>query len=114
MYDPLPPDVARLRVVQTFLRLMLEAVTARIEDLEAGRRQRGVAWRLQHLPRAGGAGHGVLHDAVCWITDGAPLNRSEAELALRDASVEACSACQPGRELGSLSGLLCSAAHGMT
>jgi uncharacterized protein DUF6233 len=108
----LPPDVPRLRVIETFLRerlvkndviatylrLQLDAVQRRIAEIETA--EPSAAWRLQHLPRGvGQPGTGVLHRDDCFIDGGGKLDREAAVMALDEDNIEMCEACQPEREL---------------
>jgi hypothetical protein len=101
MTDQLPPDLDRLHAIRTYLQLQLAAVDAAIAAAETGAPSwlatPATAWRLQHLPSAAGRpGRGVLHRDECWVAGGAPIGREEAIIALGEAGVEACEACQPG------------------
>lgn len=112
MYDDLPPDPERLRVLRTFLQLQLAAVDEKIRQVEAGEQSRmarpATSWWLQHLPpAAGGRGRGVLHRDGCWAMPKQrmhlhPLTRDEATLACKRVSpdeIEPCGVCHPERDL---------------
>ncbi|WP_319698995.1 DUF6233 domain-containing protein [Streptomyces sp. ME19-01-6] len=102
--DDLPPDLDRLRAVETYLRLQLAAVQARIAELEDGRPARAagpaVGWTLQLLPSPAGASpRGYLHRETCFIRGGRPLSREQARLVLAMPDVTACDACGPEKGL---------------
>ncbi|MDK1476945.1 DUF6233 domain-containing protein [Streptomyces sp. 549] len=97
--DRLPPDLDRLRVLETWLRLELTAVQDRISHLTA---------ESQTLYRIRRDSHGisrtaVLHHAGCFITGGHILTPSEARTALTDPTLtdvlEQCAQCRPGERL---------------
>lgn len=111
----LPPDLPRLRTLQTYLGLQLQQVNARIEDLEKTARTpdaspspppaksgpeaaQGAAlaelrwWRF--VPNRGTPG-GVLHRGDCHLASGgALLNLTEARLIL-DEGARPCDGCCP-------------------
>ena len=102
----LPPDLPRLRTLETWLVLTLERVRRQIEDAERRERerQRGIAarppepeWRLE-----GGRHPGPLfvHVGSCW--DGRKrsrgITREQARRALAEG-VRACPQCNPDAEL---------------
>lgn len=96
--DPLPPDLGRLRVLETYLAMQLQQVRDRIARLEQP--QQAAGWRLAHRRApAGQQRPGVLHRADCWMQGGKPLSRREAELALEEPAVEPCDVCHPEQEL---------------
>lgn len=95
--DPLPPDLPRLRTLETYLEVQLQLVRERIARLEQPQQP---GWRL--VPRRAPAGqprHAVLHRGDCWMQGGHALTRREAELALDEDAVEACDICHPEEEL---------------
>ncbi|GAA2359430.1 DUF6233 domain-containing protein [Streptomyces cuspidosporus] len=98
----LPPDLDRLRALETYLRLQLAAVRSRIaklEDRRPGRATAAAAWTLQLLPSpAGGSPRGYLHRETCFIRGGRSLSREQARLVLAMPDVTPCEAC--GAEKG--------------
>ncbi|MFI8360736.1 DUF6233 domain-containing protein [Streptomyces sp. NPDC085612] len=106
----LPPDLPRLQVLATYLRLELARVEAGIRQAE----QQAVAasarrdppappdWLIEHGIGAGRAPVRV-HVGDCWDTRTrcAPADRDTARRALADG-VEACTHCRPDTVLGVL------------
>jgi hypothetical protein len=109
----LPPDLPRLRTLETWLRLTLDQVRQAIAAAETreAERQRGIDarppapdWLIeQGLNRD--APPVQVHVGGCWNagkrTRG--IRRDEALRALADG-VKACGACRPDSELGFLDG----------
>jgi hypothetical protein len=109
---PFPPDLARLRVIETWCALLLDAVRGQIADLERRDRLAGdaaagpvpvpeVEWLIQY-----GIGSRrtamLVHTGDCRLTSGRtrPATREQAREALRQPGVEACGICAADRELG--------------
>ncbi|MCQ8194651.1 DUF6233 domain-containing protein [Streptomyces rugosispiralis] len=99
MSEELPPDLHRLRAVETYLRLQLRTVQARIAELRDEHSTQdaepAARWTLQLLPSPVGASpRGYLHRAErCFIRGGRALSRKEARNVLTMPDVEACGAC---------------------
>jgi Family of unknown function (DUF6233) len=105
----LPPDLSRLRTLQTYLQLQLADVAAAIEAAERGGggvEQPGAPagsapagdgelrwWRL--VPGRPGHPGGTLHRGDCAQPGGALLSLVEARLALDEEGVRPCSRCNP-------------------
>lgn len=99
----LPPDLPRLHAIETYLRLQLEAVRARITELETGQPAWCVgpatAWKLQLFPTPEDRPQrGTLHREECWM-EGVPVDRDRAVAVLGMPDVDACEACHPERGL---------------
>jgi nitrile hydratase subunit alpha len=103
--NDLPPDVHRLRVIETYLQLQLDQVREALRQAEKREaderraRQRAYAeqhWKLQ--PRRG-TRECVLHRGGCgqWKRQMGYLDREEVLLALEDEAiaVEMCQVCRP-------------------
>lgn len=103
----LPPDLARLRTLETYLQMQLDAVRAAIRQAEQQeaddrrRRERARAeqsWKIQPQ-RTPGEGRAILHRGGCslWKTQLGYLTREEAVIALEleDPPVECCAICRP-------------------
>jgi hypothetical protein len=106
----LPPDLPRLRTLETWLELSLARVRQQIvaaeqqAAAEAARRPPAPPpdWLLEHGIGAGR--HPVrVHVGDCWDTRNRchPADRDAARRALADG-VEACTHCRPDTELGVL------------
>ncbi|MFC9221988.1 DUF6233 domain-containing protein [Streptomyces hygroscopicus] len=99
----LPPDLVRLRTLETYLRLQLGTVQERIVELEDGpgsETDPATAWALQLLPSPAGASpRGYLHRETCFIRSGRPLSREEAQNVLTMPGVTACDACGAANSL---------------
>lgn len=111
MYDPLPPDLARLQAIRTYLRLQLAAVDDKIKQIQPENRARTEhqppkeparpGWHLEHIPGKGGRGRGVLHRNGCWASDSKTMPVEDPALALklpRD-EITPCDVCHPERGL---------------
>jgi hypothetical protein len=104
----LPPDLPRLEVLRTWLRLTLAEVDARITQLRAEQtaHQRAAPppapdYRIQRSPGAGRVATSV-HLGTCGIARKAPgVPEDAARRALADG-VTACDICRPDTELGIL------------
>ncbi|MEU0184743.1 DUF6233 domain-containing protein [Streptomyces sp. NPDC006207] len=108
----LPPDAERLRVIRLYLQLQIDAVDAKIREVEEreprpaaaatppkqekSHAKDGIGWRLQHIPK-GGSLHGVIHRGDCPDAVGGWLSPREVEIALGMPDVEACPRCHPAR-----------------
>ncbi|OUD04721.1 DUF6233 domain-containing protein [Streptomyces swartbergensis] len=111
--NDLPPDLPRLRTLETFLALLLDEVRRAIAAAEQreAERQRGIEARppdpdwLIELGLNRDSPPVQLHCGDCWNagkrTRG--IRRDEALRALADG-VKACGACRPDSELGFLDG----------
>ncbi|MEU6345934.1 DUF6233 domain-containing protein [Streptomyces sp. NPDC046977] len=116
----LPPDLDRLRVIRVYLQLQLDAVDARIREIEgpsppaapsatsrrAGPNAEGSAgWRLQHLPDGeGGSVRAVLHRGDCPDAAGGWLSQNELGIALAMPDITPCPRCHPERAFPDASG----------
>ncbi|MDT0270601.1 DUF6233 domain-containing protein [Streptomyces sp. DSM 44915] len=97
MSELLPPDLPRLRVLETALRLALAEVQQAIqaaEEQEAARARWWISWQRR---RPGVRPSGVLHRADCWWRGKADLSdeRVRALLDEHGERIEMCPACQP-------------------
>ncbi len=103
----LPPDLGRLRTVETFLLLALKRVRAEIAQQErrAARNQRAVDarppapdWLIEQLPSGQTT---YVHAGECWAAGkrSKGISREEALRALADGT-EACPVCTPDTALG--------------
>ncbi|GAB2889627.1 DUF6233 domain-containing protein [Streptomyces deserti] len=108
--DDLPPDLYRLRTLETWLVLTLERVRRQIADAERreAERQRGIAARPpapEWLIDLGLTGRDPLYVRVgdCWAAGQwlRGIGREQAWRALADG-VKACPHCQPDNALGFL------------
>ncbi|WP_030663801.1 DUF6233 domain-containing protein [Streptomyces rimosus] len=105
----LPPDLPRLRTLETWLRLQLTAVRARIQFLEQQERDRPAPvrpprpdWLLETERLGGRNGRPVrVHVGGCGQARGRAISREQAVDALGQG-VEACYGCRPDTELGIL------------
>ncbi|MFB7630479.1 DUF6233 domain-containing protein [Streptomyces sp. NPDC056149] len=108
MHD-LPPDVGRLRVLETWLALSLERVRRQIAVAEQQDAQQKRAapppvpkWVVQLS--IGGSGQPVaVHVGDCTLAGrrARPISHEQAVRALTEG-LEACSLCRPDTELGML------------
>ncbi|MGW1764362.1 DUF6233 domain-containing protein [Streptomyces sp. NPDC002073] len=109
---PFPPDLARLKVIETWCAVLLDAVRRQIADLEHREQitQAGAAgpppvpvteWRIQY---GIGAKHSAMlvHTGDCSLISGRTraATRDQARDALHHPQVEACGICAAERELG--------------
>jgi hypothetical protein len=107
----LPPDLPRLRTLETFLALLLDEVRRAIAAAETREqeRQRGIEARppapdwLIELGLNRDSPAVQLHIGGCWNAGRRHkgISRDEALRALADG-VKACGACRPDSELGFL------------
>ncbi|MEU2791198.1 DUF6233 domain-containing protein [Streptomyces sp. NPDC007100] len=106
----LPPDLTRLRTLETWLRLQLANVRARIQHLEQQERDRPAPvrpprpdWLLETERLGGRDGRAVrVHVGGCGqAARGRAISREQAVDAL-GRGVEACYGCRPDTELGIL------------
>lgn len=88
----LPPDLPRLQILETYLRMQLDAVRARIAHLQQPRPE---GWVLQIMRTNPDKPLSWLHRADCFAAQGATLSRSEALIALDEPGVHSCDACRP-------------------
>ncbi|MEW2415267.1 DUF6233 domain-containing protein [Streptomyces sp. NPDC046866] len=106
----LPPDLPRLRTLETWLALSLERVRQQITEAEA--QAAADAARREPLPPPAwlieqgiGVGHRPVrvHVGTCWDASKRcrPASADQARQALVDG-VEACPHCRPDTELGVL------------
>ncbi|WP_327359860.1 DUF6233 domain-containing protein [Streptomyces sp. NBC_01304] len=110
MSDDLPPDLERLRVVERYLELQLDAVRARIADLTGGGPAAAAAapevtWVVELRRTPQGYQPSVLHDPGCFALGGVRTERlSTADaieaLAGPRARLAPCALCTPERQLG--------------
>lgn len=108
MSDDLPPDLPRLRVIETAAVLYLDRVRRKIHELE---RQQAASGRPVPRPdtryrmQRGVDEHRApmkLHLAGCALgKNGIPIGEPEARQALLE-QVTACGICRPDTELGML------------
>jgi hypothetical protein len=109
----LPPDLPRLRTLETWLALTLDEVRRRIAAAEQREqeRQRGIEARpappdwLLELGLNRDSPPVQVHVGDCWNAGkrSKGVSRGEALRALADG-VKACGACRPDSELGYLDG----------
>ncbi|MFB7831991.1 DUF6233 domain-containing protein [Streptomyces sp. NPDC056056] len=112
MSDFFPPDLPRLRVLETWVEIMLGEIRQRIaaaEQKEAAMRPvrplpEGPTWILSYL-RAGArpvADSVHIGDCVMASHHTKPLSREQAREALTAGGIRACEICRPDSELGIL------------
>ncbi|MGG8406442.1 DUF6233 domain-containing protein [Streptomyces sp. 12297] len=109
---PFPPDLARLKVIETWCALILDAVRRQIADIEHREQMTRAAaagplpaptieWQIQY---GIGAKHSAMlvHTGDCRLISGRirPATREQARDALRHPQVEACGICGADSELG--------------
>ncbi|GGU61424.1 DUF6233 domain-containing protein [Streptomyces lavendofoliae] len=108
MYEDLPPDLSRLRTLETWLVLSLDRVRRRILEVEMEQAASGsrveppdVRYRMQR----GVDEHRApvkLHVNGCVLgKKGMPIGEADARRALSE-QIPACGICRPGTELGIL------------
>ncbi|MFI8769404.1 DUF6233 domain-containing protein [Streptomyces sp. NPDC053792] len=107
----LPPDLPRLRTLETWLTVSLDRVRARIAEVETReaalrpvrQRAEGPGWVLSYLRERGRRAPDSVHIGDCRMagknTD--PLTRDEARRALAEG-MRACAICRPDSDLGIL------------
>ncbi|MGK5729745.1 DUF6233 domain-containing protein [Streptomyces sp. URMC 124] len=90
--NDLPPDLPRLRTLETYLELQLQQVREAIQRQERAQAEEE-GWTLQRIPS--GKGHPLLwlHRTSCHLAKGARLSRQEAVLALGEPGVRVCDGC---------------------
>ncbi|MER7517760.1 DUF6233 domain-containing protein [Streptomyces sp. NPDC126499] len=111
MYD-LPPDLPRLRTLETYLAMLLGDVRDRIRKAE---QQQAAAVSARTLPagpgfvlsflRKGGQAHADsvhLDDCTMASRHTRPLDRDQALQAITTGGIRACEICRPDSELGVL------------
>ncbi|MER6521846.1 DUF6233 domain-containing protein [Streptomyces sp. NPDC001553] len=108
----LPPDLERLRTVETLLSVLLDETRVRIAAVEAEERVRAdaarhrppvVEWVIEYGIDA--AGRSILvHTGDCPLVSGRsrPATRAQAVEALRDSMAHACAICRVDSALGLL------------
>ncbi|MGP3951940.1 DUF6233 domain-containing protein [Streptomyces sp. 7N604] len=90
----LPPDLPRLRVLETYLRLQLAAVEAAIVKAEKrGGRTDVEWWVIWERTRPGVTRRGTIHRRGCWREGEPTLNADQATKALRDPRIAPCDLC---------------------
>lgn len=106
----LPPDLPRLRTLETWTAMQLDRIRAAIrvaEEAEAARRREAELlrepppeWLAEHSPHGG---PGVVHRGYCGLHGGKVkgIGIDAARRALVEGA-EACSACRPDTALGLL------------
>ncbi|MGW6292776.1 DUF6233 domain-containing protein [Streptomyces sp. NPDC055058] len=109
----LPPDLPRLRVLETWLQLTLDRVRRQIADAERRERERQQGLAARPAPPDWLLEQGLNRDAPpvqvhiggCWNAGkrSRPISRDEALHALADG-VKPCVQCRPDPELGFLDG----------
>ncbi|MFI8942777.1 DUF6233 domain-containing protein [Streptomyces syringium] len=95
--NDLPPDLPRLRTVETYLDMQLQRVRAAIAEHEQRTKAEPATsetWILQHIPGAKDRPLNWLHRSSCHLAKGARLSRREAEIALAEPTVRPCGACK--------------------
>ncbi|MEV5592254.1 DUF6233 domain-containing protein [Streptomyces sp. NPDC052496] len=105
----LPPDLTRLRTLETWLGIQLADVRARIQQVEQQERHRPEPirpaqpdWLLETARLSGRRGDPLyVHDGACRAGKGKAITREEAMQALVQG-VEPCPYCRPDTELGIL------------
>ncbi|MFK8851236.1 DUF6233 domain-containing protein [Streptomyces sp. Ac-502] len=105
--NDLPPDLTRLRTLETWLELQLKAVQKRIEAMEERERLRPEPVRaprpewLLETERLGGTKGAPLrvHEGGCAQSKGKEITREQAAQFLTEG-IEACFVCRPDKALG--------------
>ncbi|MET9952401.1 DUF6233 domain-containing protein [Streptomyces sp. NPDC006339] len=108
----LPPDLPRLRTLETWLTYVLADVRARIAKIEQQEaaaapiraRREPPEWVLSYLRQGGRPVPDSVHRGDCHMASGhtQPLTRKQALDALTDGRVHACAICRAGPDLGVL------------
>lgn len=107
--NDLPPDLPRLRTLETWLVYTLDRVRRQIADAERREqeRQRGIEarppapdWLLEQGPS--GRTPVYVHAGGCWSMGkrGRGISREQAIQALTEGGVVACPVCRPDSALG--------------
>jgi hypothetical protein len=107
--NELPPDLPRLQVLETWLRMQLATVQSRIRQVEEQERSRPEPirppqpdWLLETARLSGRRGDPLyVHHGACTAAKGKAITREEAMQALVQG-VEPCPYCRPDTELGIL------------
>ncbi|MFB7589392.1 DUF6233 domain-containing protein [Streptomyces sp. NPDC056169] len=112
MSDFLPPDLPRLRVLETWAEIMLGEIRRRIaeaEQWEAAMRPvrplpEGPTWVLSYLREGGQPVADSVHVGGCSMASRhtRSLDREQAREALASHGIRACEICRPDSELGIL------------
>lgn len=110
--EDLPPDLPRLRTLETWLAYSLHRVQARISEVEqreADMRPRrqlpdGPTWVLSYLRVRGQATEDSVHLGGCKMASHhtRALTREQALRAITAGGIRACEICRPDSELGVL------------
>jgi hypothetical protein len=108
----LPPDLPRLRTLETWLTYVLADVRARIAKIEQQEaaaapvraRREPPQWVLSYLRQGGRPVPDSVHRGDCHMVSGhtRPLTREQALHALTDGRIRACAICRADTELGLL------------
>lgn len=111
MYD-LPPDLLRLRTLETYLAMLLGDVRERIAKAEQQQaaaapvraRLEGPAYVLSYLRERGQPVVDSVHLGDCRQASHhtRPLTREQALQAITSGGIRACEICRPDSELGVL------------
>ncbi|MFV8127557.1 DUF6233 domain-containing protein [Streptomyces syringium] len=100
----LPPDLPRLRTLETYLDLQLQAVRKALAQHTPSAAPSDDTWVLQHVRGAPDRPLNWLHHSTCHLAKGARLSRREAEIALAEPGVQPCGACKPDGRLTARTG----------
>jgi hypothetical protein len=110
--DFFPPDLPRLRILETWAEVMLREIRQRIAEAERKEaatrpvrtRPEGPTWILGYLRRGGQPVADSVHLGGCHLASGhtRPLDRDQAREALTTGGIRACDICRPDSELGIL------------
>ncbi|MER5966797.1 DUF6233 domain-containing protein [Streptomyces sp. NPDC002057] len=106
----LPPDLPRLRTLETWLTVSLDRVRARIAEVETReaalrpvrQRREEPGWVLAYLREQGRRVPDSVHIDDCRMAGKniGPLTREEARQILHAGQVQACAICRPDSDLG--------------
>lgn len=112
MSEDLPPDLPRLRTLETWLTYTLHRVRVRISEVEqreADMRPRrplpdGPSWVLSYLRERGQPVADSVHVGDCRMASHhtRPLSREQALRAITSEGIRACEICRPDSGLGVL------------